>query len=134
MASRRRAVLQGLASLGYEVTEGMATAWVKDGKVVLRRAASPGYGVEIFGGTPDDRLQVRAVSFGAHDSSRDRDMETIWCNEFERLRQIVAKSGGNVAIEKALPIGAAPLKLIEGYEGYLDEVARAAPMQSLRAP
>jgi hypothetical protein len=26
---RRRAVLEGLAGLGYEVSEGMATAWVK---------------------------------------------------------------------------------------------------------
>jgi hypothetical protein len=29
--SRRRAILQGLASLGYEVNEGMATAWVQGG-------------------------------------------------------------------------------------------------------
>jgi hypothetical protein len=35
---RRRAVLEGLASLGYEVSEGMATAWVKQGRVVLRKA------------------------------------------------------------------------------------------------
>jgi hypothetical protein len=35
---RRRAVLEGLASLGYEVSEGMATAWVKEGRVVLRKA------------------------------------------------------------------------------------------------
>ena len=48
---RRRAVLEGLASLGYEVSEGMATAWVKDGRVVLRKAANPGYGVELSGGS-----------------------------------------------------------------------------------
>jgi len=110
VASRRLAVLQGLASLGYEVSEGMATAWVKNGKVILRRAASPGYGVEIASGAAAERLQVRAVNFGGSDDARDRDMETIWCGEFERLRQIVAKSGGEVYIEKATPVGVTPLK------------------------
>ncbi len=133
VTSRRLAVLQGLASLGYEVAEGMATAWAKDGKVVLRRAASPGYGVEIFGGISDDRLQVRAVGLGAHDGNHDRDAETIWCSEFERLRQIVAKSGGEVAVEKALAVGATPLKTIEGYDDYLVDVAQAAPKRSLQA-
>jgi hypothetical protein len=83
---RRRAVLEGLASLGYEVSEGMATAWVEGGRVVLRKAASPGYGVELSGGSQSDVLQVRAVSIGnpadARDTSRDRDIETIWCGEF----------------------------------------------------
>ncbi|YCI88526.1 hypothetical protein M1D99_12320 [Pseudomonas sp. R3-41] len=36
--ARREAVLDGLASLGYEVREGMATAWVETGKVVLRKS------------------------------------------------------------------------------------------------
>jgi hypothetical protein len=38
---RRRAVLEGLASLGYEVSEGMATAWVEGGRVVLERPLVP---------------------------------------------------------------------------------------------
>ena len=83
--ARRRAVLQGLASLGYEVTKGMATAWVEGGRVVLRKAANRDYGVELAGGAKSDRLQVRAVGFGSpgavRDTSRDRDMETIWCDE-----------------------------------------------------
>ncbi len=100
--ARRRAILQGLASLGYEVTEGMATAWVQGGQVVLRKAAHPNYGVELGGGTKSDRLQVRAVAFGnaqtPRDASRDRDMETIWCSEFERLRTLVSASGGGIEI------------------------------------
>lgn len=39
--ARRQAVLQGLASLGYEVREGMATAWAQTGRVVLRKPATP---------------------------------------------------------------------------------------------
>jgi hypothetical protein len=116
-AARRHAVLKGLSSLGYEVTEGMATAWVENGRVVLRKTASPGYGVELGGGVQSDRLQVRAVAFGgagaARDARRDRDMETIWCSEFERLQAFVGKHGGALDIEKALPAGAKTLKVIE---------------------
>jgi hypothetical protein len=35
--ARRAAVLQSLAGLGYEVHEGLATAWVDQGRVVLRK-------------------------------------------------------------------------------------------------
>jgi hypothetical protein len=127
--ARRRSVLQGLASLGYEVNEGMATAWVQGGQVVLRKAANPGYGIELGGGTKSDRLQVRAVAFGtgasARDPMRDRDMETVWCSEFERLRTLVASAGGGIEIEHALPVGATPLKLIEDTRGEDTESVRA---------
>ncbi|WP_342723906.1 hypothetical protein AAFG07_33160 [Bradyrhizobium sp. B097] len=113
---RRRAVLEGLASLGYEVSEGMATAWVDNGQIVLRKAANPGYGVELLGGSRSDLLQVRAVGIGSsaeiRDENRDRDMETIWCGEFDRLKALVAKAGGNVAMEFARPVGQFPLKIV----------------------
>ncbi|MEY9881196.1 hypothetical protein [Bradyrhizobium sp. USDA 329] len=114
---RRRAVLEGLASLGYEVSEGMMTAWVSGGRIVLRKPANPGYGVELSGGSQADVMQVRAVGIGnpaeARDAGRDRDMETIWCGEFERLQSLVAKAGGNVSIESARPVGQYPLKVVE---------------------
>jgi hypothetical protein len=115
--ARRRAVLQGLASLGYEVNEGMATAWVQGGQVVLRKAANPEYGVELGGGAKSELLQVRAVAFGSAQSPRnairDRDMEAVWCSELEQLRSMFSISGGGIQIEQALPVGAKPLKLIE---------------------
>ncbi|MDA9399844.1 MULTISPECIES: hypothetical protein [unclassified Bradyrhizobium] len=115
-AERRRAVLEGLASLGYEVSEGMATAWVQNGRIVLRKAANPGYGVELLGGSRSDLLQVRAVGIGssaeARDANRDHDMETIWCGEFDRLKALVAKAGGNVTMEFARPVGQLPLKIV----------------------
>jgi hypothetical protein len=126
---RRRAVLEGLASLGYEVSEGMATAWVSGGRVVIRKAASPGYGVELSGGSQSDLLQVRTVRIGnpaeTSDMSRDRDMETIWCGEFERLQSLVAKSGGNLSIESARPVGQFPLKVVPdlGVSHVADSVA-----------
>ena len=118
---RRRTVLEGLAALGYEVSEGMATAWVEGGRVILRKAANPGYGVELSGGSKSDLLQVRAVAFGnsadARDTTRDRDIETIWCGEFTRLQSLVAKDGGSLAIEHARPIGQFPLKVVEDKYG-----------------
>jgi len=113
---RRRAVLEGLARLGYEVSDGMATAWVQNGQIVLRKAANPGYGVELSGGSKSDLLQVRAVGIGnsaeVRDANRDRDMETIWCGEFDRLKALVAKAGGEVAIQSARPVGQFPLKIV----------------------
>ncbi|TQM03690.1 hypothetical protein FB548_3650 [Pseudoxanthomonas sp. 3HH-4] len=111
--ARRRAVLDGLASLGYEVREGMETAWAQAGNVVLRKTATPGFGVEVGGRAESGRLQVRAVSLsGRHDRARDRDIETIWCGEFSRLRSLLATQGNELAIEKALGVGEVPLKVI----------------------
>lgn len=113
---RRRAVLEGLASLGYEVSEGMMTAWVSGGRVVVRKPANPGYGVELSGGSQTDLMQVRAVGLGnpadPRDAGRDKDMETIWCGEFQRLQSLVAQAGGNVSVESARPVGQFPLKVV----------------------
>jgi len=130
-AERRHTVLEGLASLGYEVSEGMATAWVNGGRVVLRKPANPGYGVELSGGSQSDLLQVRAVGIGnpaeVRDMHRDRDMETIWCGEFERLRSMVAKSGGSLSIESARPVGQFPLKIVPDLNASYEADVKATP-------
>jgi len=56
VASRRNAVLEGLAALGYEVREGMETAWASNGNVMLRNAHRPDYGVKLSGGAEDKPL------------------------------------------------------------------------------
>ncbi|MGF6758088.1 hypothetical protein [Paraburkholderia sp. GAS42] len=112
--SRRDVILQGLAKLGYEVHEGMTTAWAKDGRVVLRKPSLPGYGVEVGGQAETSRLQVRAVALSENrDVNRDKDVETIWCGEFSRLQQLVAENGNNLVIERALGVGQIPLKVVE---------------------
>ncbi|WP_312237776.1 hypothetical protein [Stenotrophomonas sp.] len=109
--SRRQAVLDGLASLGYEVREGMATAWQDSGAVVLKKAATPGYGVEVGGQADGGRLQVRAVALAAdRDRSRDRDIETLWCGEFGRLQALLHAQGTELVVERALGVGEVPLK------------------------
>ena len=117
-AARRAAVLQALAGLGYEVGEELSTAWVQDGRVVLRRPAQPGYGVELTGGATADRLQMRVVAFGEGpaDPARDRDAETLWCGDVSVLQERLASAGAALTIEKALPVGATPVKRISDLE------------------
>ena len=101
--------------LGYEVAEGMSTTWVSEGRLALRSATRPDYGVEVSGGE-SGRMQMRAVAFEAGgvgpDPSRDRDAETIWCGDVTGLEERLAKIGGGLVIERALPVGATPLKRI----------------------
>lgn len=114
--SRRRAILTGLASLGYEVREGMTTSWVRDGRILLRKPGSPDYGVEL--GAPADaaRLQIRLVGSDRpttpRSTQRDRDQEAIWCSEFGKLQDLIAKSSGELIIERAQPVGAVAVKTV----------------------
>ena len=116
-AARRAAVLEGLVGLGYEVTEGMSTSFAEDGRLVLRSAARPDYGVEVSAVAGAERMQMRPVAFDeggvGPDPGRDRDAETIWCGDVSTLQDALTKAGGGLVIERALPVGATPLKRIE---------------------
>ena len=89
VAARREAILKELAALGYEIREGLQTALAKDGKVVVRKAAHPNYGVEVIAPEKGDKLSFRAVTFGQgsapRNKARDADMEVLWCRDFEKL-------------------------------------------------
>lgn len=111
--ARRNAILEGLARLGYEVNDGMETAWARDGRVVVKNPSLPGYGVEVGGQAEASRLQVRAVALTENrDIARDKDVETLWCGDFGRLQELLAKHGDNLHIERAMGVGETPLKII----------------------
>jgi len=114
---RRTAVLKGLAELGYEVRDNMATAWVENGRIIVKKPNDNGYGVELGAVQDAERIQVQVVSFHPSSdiskASQDRDRETVWCSEFYRLQSLLEKSGTALQIEKALPIGAKPLKQVQ---------------------
>ncbi|MBN3568965.1 hypothetical protein [Burkholderia cenocepacia] len=111
--ARRNAILSGLARLGYDVHEGMTTAWAKDGRVVVKKPSLPGYGVEVGGQAQAGRLQVRAVSLVANrDVARDKDVETLWCGDFARLQALLAQHGDDLLIERAMGVGEVPLKVV----------------------
>jgi len=116
-AMRRAAVLEGLSTLGYQVAEGMSTATPEDGRLLMRSAARPGYGVEVNSAGSSGRMQMRPVAFdnGGHgpDPARDKDAETIWCGDVSKLQEHFNTIGGGLSIEKALPVGAVALKRVE---------------------
>jgi hypothetical protein len=116
-ASRRKAVLEGLSALGYEVREGMETAWASNGNVTLKSAQRPGYGVKVSGGIDGGPFQVRAVGFGAlgarRDAARDRDAEVLWCSEFDALKAQIAAAGGSVSVDIDQAAGVVPVEIVE---------------------
>ncbi len=111
-ALRRQAILEGLARLGYEVREGMQTAFA-NGSVVVNNPATPGYGVEIGGPGSAERMQMRVVSHGGNDATRDRDIEVQWCGDMDKLSGFLAEAGVTLAIERATEAGSVPIKVVE---------------------
>lgn len=119
---RRETILRGLASLGYEVREGMTTAWIEQGRIILRKPSVSGYGVELAGAPDADRMQVRVVAFEEdRDKADDRNAESTWCGEFGGLQELVKKSGGALTIERALGVGAVPIKEVADYKSPQEE-------------
>lgn len=115
-ASRREAILKGLAELGYEVRENMSTAFAEDGRIVVQKPNEKGYGVELGSVVDAEKFQIQLVSLEqsneADKLSRDRDQETIWCTEFGQLQDLLEKAGAEMGIEKAIPAGVKPLKQV----------------------
>jgi len=112
--ARRDAILSGLASLGYQVNESMATSWVEQGRVVLQKPGQATHGLEIASPADAQRLQLRAVAFSeSRPSSSDLAAETTWCGEFGKLQTLLAQQSSQLIVEKALPVGAVPLKVVQ---------------------
>lgn len=115
--SSRKAVLEGLAELGYATSEGMETAWVTDGRIVLKRTLDSGYGVEVTGNVDTGRVQMRTVAFrragSVADRSSDIAAEKTFCNDVSRLQEEFADDGGTLLIERSTAIGVTPLKSID---------------------
>lgn len=137
--ARRQAILQGLSSLGYEVREGMATAFAKGEAVVMQHATTPGFGLEVSGSPEAQRLQMRVVAFGApgapRDSSRDCDIELQWCGDFDKLQDMLGRVGGEIAIERSVAAGAQPLKVIAGHQHRpLDQTAQQPRLRTRESP
>ncbi|KAA5598992.1 hypothetical protein [Blastochloris sulfoviridis] len=115
-AARRHAVLGALAALGYEVREGMATVWERDGRLLIRKPGTADYGVELGAPADASRMQVRLVGAdrpsAPRTAGRDRDQEVSWCADFARLRDILSEDGGDIAIDRAVEAGAQPVKTV----------------------
>jgi len=117
---RREAVLKALAALGYEVREGMATAWAENGRVILRKPAEPNYGVEIASAPTGAAVQARVVAFGPADRpqsmQRDREVELSWCSDFQEMRELMEAEGLTPTLLQAKAPGEIPIKVVPPIE------------------
>jgi hypothetical protein len=114
--AQRSAIVDALKALGYEAREGMQTAVAQDGSVIVRRAANVEMGVQVSGMHGGGRVQFRPVRFGpsssAGDTRKDRDIETIWCSDFERLKERFHAGEGSLNVEQARPVGEVPVLFV----------------------
>jgi hypothetical protein len=136
-AARRRLVLDGMAELGYQVHEGMQTAWAEQGRIVLGKAGQGGYGIELGGGADAERLQLRSVAFGtdpARTAADDRAAETAWCGEVEELEAMAAAAGGELRVERARGIGEAPVKVVAAITAQGRQQQQQQQQRERRAP
>lgn len=112
MKKQCEAVLVGLSELGYVVHENAVNAWLDKGQVVVSHATIPNYGLELGG--KQARFQARTVALThQRDTTRDKDVDAIWCNQHQQLQSILAKSHAELLIERALPAGQNAMKVIE---------------------
>ena len=138
--ARRRLVLDAMAELGYQVREGMQTAWAEQGRIVLGRAGMAddgGYGVELGGGADAERLQLRTVAFGAdpgRTATDDIAAETRWCGELDQLKAIAAAAGGELVVERARAVGEVPVKVVATASVAASAVGRRQRERERREP
>jgi len=113
VAARRKAVLEGLQKLGYQMQEGLLTIAADSGRLIARSPVNGTYGVELVTGS-NQKIQVRSIAFDAsRDSSHDIAEERRWCEDFGKLQAALQASGCEVVVEKALGVGAVPIRVVE---------------------
>ncbi|NRA90319.1 MAG: hypothetical protein HRU43_04245, partial [Simkaniaceae bacterium] len=88
--TRRAAIKRALIKAGYEVNDSMETAWVENGKLVVKKAENSLYGVEFMSPKNLARIQARVVADENRSKERtpslDKNQEDIWCGEFDKIR------------------------------------------------
>ncbi|TFZ08943.1 hypothetical protein [Ramlibacter humi] len=115
-AARRKAVLDGLQRLGYQVQDGLSTLTPESGRLVVRRPSDSTYGVELVTGA-NQKVQVRTVAFEpGRDSSQDVAEEQRWCGDFGKLQADLKASGCEVVVERAMGVGTTAVRVIEAQQ------------------
>lgn len=116
---KRRAVVESLAALGYEATEGaMETALVDAGKVYMRKAGEDEYAVEFVVDHDLSLLQTALVRFAdSPDSSsqqrvRDKEKEDAWCSDHARLMGEMRRRGMESHFKLKIPSGQQAVRVV----------------------
>jgi len=110
----RSVVLESLRELGYDVRQGMSTAWVEGGSIVVQKAGSSEYGVELQ--DLDGRMRTEVVRFGdpgapvtEQQHQRDTEIEQQWCTAHAQTLENLRKQGMEAKIMAKREPGEIPL-------------------------
>lgn len=114
--ARRAAIKKALIKAGYEVNDSMETAWVENGKLVVKKAENSLYGVEFMSPKNLARIQARVVVDQQRSQERtpnlDKHQEEIWCAEFDEIRHVLESENLSIQIDTSQEPGAIQLKEI----------------------
>ncbi|HBR54751.1 MAG TPA: hypothetical protein DEA82_11455 [Flavobacteriaceae bacterium] len=120
--TRRAAIKKALTKAGYEVNDSMETAWVENGRLVVKKAENSLYGVEFMSPKNLSRIQARVVADEDRSQERtqslDKHQEEIWCNDFSEIRKILESEDLSIRIEKAHAVGTIPVKEVKLDSGH----------------
>ena len=112
-AKGKEALINALSSLGYQIIEGMQTAVVENGQLIVKKPMQDTYGVQIQQIMSSGKFQLRMVS-ATPDNQRsvceDESEETAWCSDLSHIQKSLSDSGVELEIIKALDPGATPVQ------------------------
>lgn len=117
----RSVVLGSLRELGYDVREGMQAGWVEGSSIVLQKAGSSDYAVELQ--DINGRLRSQVVRFGDPDSQvsdkqrqRDTEVEEQWCTAHAQALANLRQKGMAAQIMAKREPGVVPLVVVRSSE------------------
>jgi hypothetical protein len=120
--TRRNAIKKALTKAGYEVNDSMETAWVENGRLVVKKSKNSLYGVEFMSPKNLSRIQARVVADEDRSQERskslDKHQEDIWCDDFTEIREILERENLSIRVEKAHKVGVIPIKEVKLDSGY----------------
>lgn len=132
---KREALLETLTALGYEAEEGMGTAFVEAGRLVVRQAEDDDYAIEVVADQELNRVQTTMIRYAESDEMseqqrrRDEEREESWCADHGKLRRMMADRGWETSFGLQLAPGEHPVKTVVN-----PECARKAGRQSEATP
>lgn len=116
---KRRAILESLTELGYETNEGMETALVQAGKLVVRKPGEADYAVEVVANNDLSMLQTAMVRYSDSEEMteqqrlRDHEREEAWCADHARIREKMAARGLSAKFKMQMPAGSHPVRVVK---------------------
>ena len=120
--ARRKAIRTALEKAGYEINDTMETAWVDNGRLIVKKTANSLYGVEFMSPNNLSRIQARVVADENRSNERspglDKNQEEIWCDDFDAIRALLNEDDLDIIVDKMQEPGAIKLKEVPLNSGY----------------